>query len=111
MVKIINLTPHDINFVGATIDGDIVFPSAGIARAEEITEQLDAIWDGYNRFPVVKKKFGRVSNLPEQQKNTFYIVSVIVANALPERSDLLIVSETVRNEKGQIMGCKSFAHV
>ena len=38
---------------------------------------------------------------------TFYIVSQLVKSALPNRSDLLVPAEMVRDEKGMIIGCKS----
>ena len=38
---------------------------------------------------------------------TFYIVSQLVKSALPNRSDLLVPAEMVRDEKGAILGCKS----
>ena len=38
---------------------------------------------------------------------TFYIVSQLVKSALPNRSDLLVPAEMVRDEKGVILGCKS----
>ena len=38
---------------------------------------------------------------------TFYIVSQLVKSALPNRSDLLVPAEMVRDEKGAIIGCKS----
>ena len=38
---------------------------------------------------------------------TFYIVSQLVKSALPNRSDLLVPAEMVRDEKGAILGCRS----
>lgn len=37
----------------------------------------------------------------------YYIVSQIVKSALPERHDLLVPAEVVRDEMGNILGCKS----
>lgn len=38
---------------------------------------------------------------------TYYIVSQIVKSALPTRKDLLVPAEVVRDENGNIVGCKS----
>ena len=48
--------------------------------------------------------------LPEQQDGTFYIVSALVAR-VAQREDFIIVDDTVRDDKGRIVGCQSFAHV
>ena len=37
----------------------------------------------------------------------FYIVSQLVKNALPDRTDLLVPAEVVRDGNGNIIGCKS----
>jgi hypothetical protein len=39
----------------------------------------------------------------------YYIVSFMVKSASPGRKDLLVPNELVRNEKGIIIGCKSFS--
>ena len=52
---------------------------------------------------------GQVIGLPEKQNGVFIIVSRIICAACPDRSDLVIVDQTVRNDKGQIVGCKSFS--
>ena len=51
------------------------------------------------------------SNLPDYEEGVYYIVSALVANAYPERKDLLMVNETIRDDDGRIIGCKSFAVV
>jgi hypothetical protein len=38
----------------------------------------------------------------------FYLVSQPVKSALPSRKDLLVPAEVVRDEKGNIIGCRSF---
>lgn len=60
--------------------------------------------------PVNKVVYGDV-DLPDPQAGVFYIVSALVAQAAPDRPDLLIVDDTVRNDAGQVIGCKAFAHV
>ena len=51
----------------------------------------------------------RGSDLPPYEDGTYYIVSAIFCQAFPDRKDFLIVNETIRNEKGEITGCKSLA--
>ena len=105
-MNIINLTPHDVNLL--LEDDVIVFKSEGIARVQQ-KEVLDEYFD---RVPIYKNKYGEVEGLPEEKDGVYYIVSFVVANALKDkRNDLLIVTKTERNEKGQIIGCYGFARL
>lgn len=105
-MNIINLTPHDINLL--LEDDVIVFKSEGIARVQQ-KEVLDEYFD---RVPIYKNKYGEVEGLPEEKDGVYYIVSFVVASALKDkRNDLLIVTKTERNEKGQIIGCYGFARL
>lgn len=107
-MTIINMTPHTINFVGK--DGNIVRsiePSGIVARAASKREQIGTI-DG---IAVNRTAFGEVQGLPEAQENTIYVVSSITAQACPEREDVFIVDDAVRDESGRIVGCRALAHV
>lgn len=106
-MKIVNLTPHDINIIGEI--GEVVqtFPASGeLARCSVSREQVDAI----NSVPVNRTVFGEVTGLPEQQEGVVYIVSALVAQAT-KRDDVLIPDDAVRDEQGRIIGCKAFARV
>lgn len=105
-MNIINLTPHDINLL--LEDDVVVFKSEGIARVQQ-KEVLDEYFD---RVPIYKNKYGKIEGLPEEKDGVYYIVSFVVASALKDkRNDLLIVTKTERNEKGQIIGCYGFARL
>lgn len=105
-MNIINLTPHDVNLL--LEDDVIVFKSKGIARVQ----QKEIIDECFDRVPIYKNKYGEVEGLPEEKDGVYYIVSFVVANALKDkRNDLLIVTKTERNEKGQIIGCYGFARL
>lgn len=107
-MKIKNLTPHTINFVSS--EGYPVMdiePEGTVARVSVKTETVGEI-DG---IPVTKSVYGEVVNLPEPEEDTIYVVSALVAGRVPEREDVFIPSESVRDEKGRIIGCKSIAHV
>lgn len=106
-MKIVNLTPHDINIIGEI--GEVVqtFPASGeLARCSVSREQVDAI----NSVPVNRTVFGEVTGLPEQQEGVVYIVSALVAQAT-KRDDVLIPDDAVRDEQGRIIGCRAFARV
>ena len=111
MTNIINLTPHTINICNE--DGTIVksFESNGIARAKQTAEVVGNL-DGVE---LVSMKFGEPEDLPEYAEGTYYVVSIITANAAKavgrRVDDLLITADPVRDADGRIIGCKRFALV
>ena len=116
--NLINLTPHDINAVNK--DRKIILtvrPSGKIARCTETVKQLGQIAVNNNpgnaivTIPIIHKELGKVENLPESQEGVLYIVSLAVAKAAPERNDLLIPGQAVRDEQGRIIGTSALAKV
>lgn len=62
-------------------------------------------------IPINKTEFGEVEGLPLPQPYTYYVVSMLVAQAMKDRQDILIVDNTVRDEKGRITGAIAFARL
>ena len=101
-IKIVNLTPHEINIVGHE-----PIPSSGSVRVAETSHVIDEI----NGIDIIVKKFGKVEGMPEPQPDTVFVVSLMVAQQLTHRDDILTVGETVRNEAGQVVGAKNFSRL
>ena len=94
---LLNYTPHAI-----TLNGEELPPS-GLARCESHSEEIVGTIDGVS---VKKITYGKVFGLPAEKTGVYYIVSRIVAEAVKgKRNDCLIVGDTVRNDKCQIIGC------
>ena len=124
MSRIVNFTPHPVQLLdGANcefdpktrsykVDGDIVvlktFAPEGTCPRCSQKEQLVGNIDGVD---IYRMEFGEVDNLPDQQEDTYYIVSAMVAQACPDRHDLLIPAHMVRNAEGRILGCLAFSRV
>ena len=107
-MRIINLTPHSVTFVddaGNTVL--TVDPSGQVARCSVVREKVGTIAG----IPVNKSRFGKVENLPEPQEGTIYIVSSLAAQAVPEREDVFITDDAVRDEQGRIIGCRALAQI
>ncbi len=103
MATIINLTPHEVKLV--TSEGVKKYtPSGKIARVS-MTRELIRMVDGVFAYRPIP---GEVVDLPSQEEGTYYIVSALVRTALPNRKDLLSPADFVRDEDGNILGCKSF---
>lgn len=107
--EIINLTPHTINVCDDNGDITTSYPSTGVARVdtnEVVTGSIDDV-------NVVETEYQGVTGLPEPKDNTVYVVSILVLQALNgTRSDVVAPNTSpkscVRDDKGQIVGVKSF---
>jgi len=109
-MEIINLTPHDVVLVLG--EEKVVFPSSGIvARCKTTRQTVNIIKVNGRDIAINKTIFGEVENLPQPKADTMYIVSSLVAQAAKDRDDLIIPDDTVRDDKGAIVGCKAFAKV
>lgn len=121
-MKIINLTPHTINilwelcWLNGSPSGHYetlaeVEPSGQVARVTSKTVKVDDVEiDGFF-VPVTGTTYGEVEGLPAPEEGTIYIVSSLVASRVPNRTDVFIPNESVRDDKGRIVGCKSLGRV
>ena len=104
-MKVINLTPHCVNMVSSTGEEIKKFESEGEARCSQKTIRIGEV-DG---IPLTQTFFGEVTGLPLEQEGIKYIVSRLVMQACPNRKDLLVPNEILRDNDGKIIGCQSFA--
>lgn len=110
---IVNLTPHTINLMPAGPTGPVVTipPSGQVARCTVDRVQVGTVTVDGISIPINQTRFGQVEYLPEPQPDTIYIVSALVAQAVPDRSDVFVVDDAVRDEQGRIIGARALAHV
>ena len=105
MTKIVNLTPHDVTVAG------VVFPASGsCARLTSRTETFGSVEVDGLSIPLTRTVFGEVCGLPAAEDGTIYIVSALVAGQCKGRDDVF-PSESLRDEQGRIVGCKSLGRV
>ena len=104
-VRVINLTPHPVRVI---LSGEEkVFPPSGqVVRLREEVRETGMLIEG---IPVVEKKMAGLE-LPPLQPGVFYIVSLAVAQ-VARRPDLLVPDDLVRDEKGQVVGCRRLARI
>jgi len=104
-MTIVNKTPHAVNIINE--DNKLVRTyekgDSQIRLAVKIVQD-EPLVDG---TPTSRTNFGEPKGLPDFQEGIFYIVSQLVKSALPERTDLLVPAEVVRDGNGSIIGCKS----
>lgn len=105
MKNIVNCTPHAITLFPENGDAFVIEKSGLIARLSQTTKVVGEI----NGVNITETQFGENVDLPAPKEGVFIIVSRIVLAANPDRKDLLVPNELVRDENGQILGCKSLA--
>ena len=101
-----NFTPHNVVIV-INESTKIVIPSDGIARVTEAKTVAPSIDVDGVIIETFKSSFGEVENLPPQEEGVMVIVSAMAADAAKDRNDLLVPGELVRDNDGNIIGCKS----
>lgn len=106
-MNIVNLTPHEISFV--LDDGRVVkIPASGkVARLTTSTQTVGQIGE----IPITETVFGEITDLPEPTPGEVYIVSSLVAGRVPDRRDVFIPNESVRDDAGRIIGCRSLGRI
>lgn len=107
-MKIINLTPHKVTIVNTEGTSIMEIPVSGIvARVTCETVQTGEI----EGIPVTETSYSEVTGLPDPSEGIVYIVSSLVAQRCKDRNDVFIPNESVRDEEGRIIGCKSLGRV
>ena len=112
-MNIVNLTPHALNFMSQGPDGPVVTipPSGLVARCAVDRVQVDTVTVDGISVPVNQTRFGEVSDLPDPRPDTIFVVSALVAQAVPDRQDVFITDDAVRDDQGRIIGCRALAHI
>lgn len=111
-MKLVNLTPHAVTFVSEDGNRYAVEPSGMLARVSSEIKTLEMIEiDGGFKIPHTKTVFGEVEGLPAPEAGVIYIVSSLVAGLVPDRDDVMIPNESLRDDKGRITGCKSLGSI
>lgn len=113
-MNIINLTPHTITFISANnnMQKYELAPSGVVARVAAHTENIGEVTtpEGFV-IPVTQTVFGQVEGLPAPEEGVVYVVSSLVAGRVPERHDVYIPNESIRDDKGRIIGCLSLGKI
>ena len=104
VAQFVNMTPHPVVIVDEAGNVLETYPASGsLIRLAAVTKRIGKI----NNTPISLTSFGKVEGLPDEEEGVFYIVSQLVKSALPERNDLYVPAEVLRDEKGQIIGARS----
>ena len=105
--KIVNLTPHEMTLISADGTKTVIPPSGTVARAATVSEVIGSV----NGAPLVSMKHGEASGIPAPEADTLFLVSSIAAEGAKDRDDIVVATDFVRDDKGNIAGFKTFGRL
>lgn len=102
-MRVINMTPHSV-----TLNNGVEYPPSGMVIRREILKRDPIIGAP---FPANRVIYGDIV-LPDYDEDTYYIVSTIVFDACPDRTDLIVPDtsheKTIRSLDGRIISVPAF---
>lgn len=98
-MEIVNLTPHAI----VIVNGATFAPSGQVARCATTSSPAGE----HGGIALVRTSYGEVVGLPAPAEGVLYVVSALVRAALPGRSDVASPGDLVRDESGNVVGCRN----
>ena len=111
-MRLVNLTPHEINIIARDGSAVSIPLTAPATRCEESRSEFGTMTDEVGHsIRIIELRRGQVYDLPPVTLGVRYIVSAVVALAQPDRTDLLVVDEIVRNGDGRVVGCRALAYL
>lgn len=105
-LKLVNLTPHPVQIVGLDKKVTILPACPTPVRLHEHAERVKILDYQGAEITISAVEYTHAYNLPRELKDTLYVVSQMVAQAYPERDDLVFPYDIVRNEDGSIFACR-----
>lgn len=107
--KLVNLTGHDVTLL-AWNDEAITVPSEGQLRVYSNQQVVGMVRSETVDVPLLEIVEQRLSMAADEQPDTLFIVSGIVA-AKARRPDFVVPSRVVRDGNGRAIGCRALARV
>lgn len=108
-MELVNLTPHAVDIcddhgqVRLTITANPTPARVVVDRYELPGIEVEGL-----SIPLHRTEAHGVSDLPLARPDTMFIVASAVA-AASDRGDLIVPDELVRDDRGTVVGCRSFA--
>ena len=111
VLNIVNLTPHTITLLDSNDQSILLIASSGVARVSAKTTVIGYYFLKATEIPRTHTVYGQIEGLPDPENGIIYIVSGMVKSALAAqgivRNDVVVPGNQVRDEQGQVIGCRS----
>lgn len=110
---LVNLTAHQVVIQTATGVTVRIPPSGRLARCATHPDRVlgTVFIDGHSVPLVVNDVTSTVDGLPEPEDGVLFVVSRLVALAVPQRRDMVFPHDPVRDPTGRTAGCRVLAQV
>ena len=106
--RVINTLPEEVRILSPNDEIIKIFPAAELTVGVTYENKHNGTLN--MRVPLTKTIY-KHTNLPPEEDGVFYIVSHMIFNVMkhisPNRKDLLVVCETVKDLNGKHRGCRS----
>lgn len=111
VLNIVNLTTHIITLLDSNDQSILLIASSGVARVSAQTTVIGYYFLKATKIPRTHTVYGQIEGLPDPEHGIIYIVSGMVKSALAAqgivRNDVVVPGNQVRDEQGQVIGCRS----
>lgn len=105
--KIVNLSKFDCVLI-ADDGSNLFFPMEGKVSPVFLREESGAMPYKGKNIKITKPRVSEIIGLPPQREDTVLIVTALVSSLCPERDDLFIVDEPVKESvSGKIVAFRS----
>ena len=108
-LRIRNLTPHDIHIRDENFkpDGIKIIPKDPVLPVPRLETKYSAGGLINNEIVLNQLEYGYARDMPEQENNTLFIVSRMIAERLSAvRTDLVFADQFIRDENGRVIAAK-----
>lgn len=105
--RLVNLTPHPLRLM--VDDATVLEKDAGPpARVREVRSEARKVAGQFGIFPLMNVGYeDEITGLPAPEAGVLFVVSRLTAQAAPHRDDLVFPLDEVRNDKGDVVGCRA----
>lgn len=104
-----NWTPHPVTLILGNNKQIILRPKT--STPPRVVQKKEESIPGPYGMPIILRNIigGNIEGLPDERPGIFLIVSSMVASTATNRNDLLVPNDFIRDESGNVIGCKGFA--
>jgi len=110
-MKLRNLTSHPVDIHGETAHLTLPPEANATPRIIETSTARGTVDLNGLTVPLLQVTASHVSGLPAPEQGILLVVARVVAEAAPERDDLVVPYEPVRDPQGAVVGCRSLARI
>jgi hypothetical protein len=109
-IELRNLTPHEV--VVDAGSGTVRLPPSGVvARCTTTRDILEHVSVEDVAVPLTRVRVVECQDLPQPEAGVMLMVSRLVAEARPDRADLVVPDDAIRDDQGRIVAVRALARL